>query len=128
MVRKDLPYYDKDGKQHQIVPKHVKILVQQPRLLVVRLTAPGLDKAIAVAHAPHSRASDGDCAAWWEHFSTCATKFRIDHIMIGANGTKGQLVSPRIGDYGEPQDENRGGNHFHAYFREHELAAVNTVC
>ena len=34
----------------------------------------------------------------------------------------------RIGYRGAPQDENRGGDHFHAYLEEHDLAAVYATC
>ena len=47
--------------------------------------------------------------------------------MIDANGTTGHETSDSIGDYGEPQAENRGGRHFHAYLKDNNLAAVNTL-
>ena len=63
LVRKELPYHQKDGTKLEIlVQKHIRILVQTPRLLIVRLCAPGLTKTVAVAHAPHSYASDEACA------------------------------------------------------------------
>ena len=48
--------------------------------------------------------------------------------MIDANGAAGYNVSDSIGDYGDPQEKNRGGNHFHAYLRGRRLAAVNAIC
>ena len=95
---------------------------------MVRLKAPCLDETIAVAHAPRPRASDDACAAWWEQFSNYATVHRIDRIMIVANGTTGQNAPRSIEDYGEPQNENRGGNHFRACLRERDFAAVNAAC
>ena len=52
----------------------------------------------------------------------------IDHLMIDANGTTGNRVSRGVGDYGDPQEGNRGGHRFHAHLREHDLAVVNAVC
>ena len=58
LVRKELPCYQRDGKKLEISPKRLKTPVQQPRLLVVRLKVPRLYNTLAVARAPHSRASD----------------------------------------------------------------------
>ena len=83
--------------------KHIRILVQTPRLLVVRIRAPGLTKTIAVAHAPHSYSSDDACATWWEDFDNHTKAYSIDHILIDANGTTGYETSSSIGDHGDPQ-------------------------
>ena len=77
--------------------KHIRTLVQTPRLLVVKLRAPGLTTTIAVAHAPHSFASDDSCATWWEDFDNHTKEYRIDHIMIDANGTAGHGTSGSFG-------------------------------
>ena len=60
--------------------------------------------------------------------SACTAEFRIDHVMIVANGTTGQNASNCIVDFGEPPDENRGGDHFRAYLKERDLEAVNAAC
>ena len=109
-------------------PNHFEILAQLPRLLVVRLNAPGLTETLAVARAPRSYAPDEARATWWEEMGRRAATCGIGHFTIDANGTTGYEVTQNIGDYGDPQEENRGGNHCHAFLREHGLAAVNAVC
>ena len=101
MLRKELPCYQKDGKKLEILPKHLRILVQQSRLLAVRLTASGLRKTLAVARAPRSRSSVEARAIWRERKSKCTRTYGIDRLMIDANGTTGHNASRNIGDYGD---------------------------
>ena len=82
----------------KILPERLDIFVQQPRMLVVRLKAPGLHEILAVARAPHSRASDEAGAAWWDHMSKHTRTYGIDHFAIDANGATGNRASNSVGD------------------------------
>ena len=96
LVNLDIPYINSSCQRRYLAPRHFKILHQHPRLLIVRLSAPGLHRTLAIAHAPHSDSTDEKCDNFWVLLNNATDKFAVDLLLIDANGTTGEIVSQHI--------------------------------
>ncbi|CAK0888528.1 unnamed protein product, partial [Prorocentrum cordatum] len=119
--------YGKSGKKELFFkPDQFTVTVKDPRLLIVRVAAPGFNHVLAVAHAPHSKALATEKDSYWKKLAENTEKHQVSIIFFDANARTGNITSTAIGDKGFKQNEDPNGHRLHELLLTNHLAAANT--
>ena len=100
--------------------------MKDPRLLIIKVNAPGFNHVIAVAHAPHSKALESVKADFWNTINDATSRHHVSIMFFDANSRTGTITSSAIGDQGMAQTEDPNGHRFHERLPANDLAAANT--
>ena len=111
-----------------VPPKDCVVVHSDPRLLLVRITAPRLRCTAVVAHAPHSGRPLEERRTWWKALARALQPHPDLLLMIDANGRLGTVVSEAVGPGGYAQDEDSNGSLFHHALQQLQLFAPATFC
>ena len=101
-VNRHRPYgHAPDGAPLLLQRKHLFVIMADPRLLFVRLQAPGLQLLVVVGHGPHSRRPEEERLAWWSRLHTLTASFIKPSerlvLLVDANARVGSVQSPSVG-------------------------------
>ncbi|CAK0840247.1 unnamed protein product [Prorocentrum cordatum] len=110
--------YGKSGKKELYfkTDNQFTAIEKDPRLLIVRVTAPGFNHVLAVAHAPHSKALETE---------KTTEQYQVSIIFFDASARTGNITSTAIGDQGFKQNEDPDGRRLHELLLPNHLAAAN---
>ncbi|CAK0816545.1 unnamed protein product [Prorocentrum cordatum] len=106
------PYGKSGNKELYFKPDQFTAIENDPRPLIVRLAAPGFNRALAVARAPHSKALETEKVRYWKKLTETTDK-------------TGNVISTAIGDQGSKQNEDPNGRRLHALLLPNHLAAAS---
>eukprot|EP00438_Fugacium_kawagutii_P035546 Skav214502 [mRNA] locus=scaffold1011:346373:351469:+ [translate_table: standard] len=87
-----LPYGSRDGHPYRLRKEHFALVFAEPRRLLCRLEAPGLQLWIFVGHAPHTGKTQEEIAEWWDHTSALLLRHDVRGpllALVDANATMG---------------------------------------
>ncbi|CAK0796579.1 unnamed protein product, partial [Prorocentrum cordatum] len=119
--------HGKSGKRElYFKPDQFTVIVKDPRLLIVRVAAPGFNQVLAVAHAPHSKALATEKDLNWKKLTEATEKHQVSIIFFDASARTGNITSTAIGDKGFKQNEDPNGHRLHELLLTNHLAAANT--
>ena len=116
-INKHLAY----GEAHNQVLKfgrdHFKIVAHTPRLLILRIKAPGFRCLLLGVHAPHSGTAQEDLKTWWASLEKAIPK-NLAHwpwvLMGDMNARLGSNCSPSVGTFGSEMESFSGSLLHHA--------------
>ena len=95
----------------------LKLIYQDPNLLVAKLATPLWTLVLINAHAPHSGHEDNVLEEWWKHLELIVTPHALHHeiLFLGdVNGRIGQNPSEAVGELA-PDPETLNGRLFHQF-------------
>eukprot|EP00438_Fugacium_kawagutii_P027229 Skav214322 [mRNA] locus=scaffold86:84509:89755:+ [translate_table: standard] len=110
-----LPYGTSEGQALRFRKSHFAVVFKEPRRMLVRVEAPGIQTWILVCHAPHGGATEHERESWWNETSVLLTQHSAQDnciVCIDANATTGETFIPYIDSQSEPE------NHSTALFRD----------
>eukprot|EP00435_Cladocopium_sp_Y103_P045423 s830_g13.t1 len=127
---KHIPYASSFAPAVQAAPSTFKfkendfaIIHQEPRILIIRVSAAALKCLVLVGHAPHSGDDSLEIEAWWHHLFDCvpqqyATWPRV--LVVDANASVGHVTDDSIGGFqAGPPDAK--AEHFEAFVHRSDL-------
>eukprot|EP00959_Pyramimonas_sp_CCMP1952_P210611 4407575-Pyramimonas_sp.AAC.1 len=88
---------------------------------------PMLTMVVMVLHAPHGDHGIEEQTVWWADTTRLCHEFKAQLILADANGRVGNVLSDAVGPHGHRQNEDAGGELFHAMLLEANLMAINTL-
>eukprot|EP00959_Pyramimonas_sp_CCMP1952_P246391 5150365-Pyramimonas_sp.AAC.1 len=109
------------------MPRHAFVLHAAPRMLVVRVQAPGLELVICVAHAMHSGHKAAERAQFWETLDEHMPKWGVQLLLIDVNARLGSTPISQVGQAGFVQEEDPQGERLRQTLEESDMWAVNTL-
>ena len=97
-VNTRVPYgTSKGAPPFKLTKKAVTVLHTNPRCLVARIVAVGLNLTVAAAHAPRKDASATDRAKFWADLSSLTVRWSVSLLLIDANARVGEIASAAAG-------------------------------
>ena len=127
-IRKGISLGTFAGKPCVLEHGQFTVVVAQPRLLVVSMSAPFLNLIIVVAHAPFDGSPSLSPAEFWRevagHLDSVPPATPL-LILTDANAHVGSCQTHAIGSV-HPDEENPAGEAWHQFLLGHSLAALNT--
>eukprot|EP00435_Cladocopium_sp_Y103_P067591 s210_g30.t1 len=120
--------FDVSGRQTPITAQHMRVLHADPRLLLVRLTPPGLNLLVIVGHVPCD-GGGADTQTWWRSLTkllpaSCRLWPKI--MLVDANSRLGSLTSDAVGDF-QASEENEAGALLHQWLIDQAMFAPQTM-
>ena len=111
ILSKEVPYAWAGPKALFFDSRQVFVVISEPSILIVKISAPGLQMLCVVAHAPHCSRSDQERTMWWSrlqaHIHTGSADPRHTPVLlIDANARVGEEPSELIGDH-QAEEPNR---------------------
>eukprot|EP00959_Pyramimonas_sp_CCMP1952_P270321 5650860-Pyramimonas_sp.AAC.1 len=120
-----VPYGKIQGRDAFFAAHHFLVLHAEPRVLIVKCSAPGVMCNICVAHAPHRRHPLAARVEFWGHLGRLAGKWLFGLTLLDANRALGPITSPFVGGAGFVEEQDESGELMHAFLHEHALQAAN---
>ena len=87
---------------HKFSEDHVSIILETPRILILRITTKIVNFLIVAGHAPHTGSTQEEISHWWDSISSAIPKTYAVWpmvLLVDANATVGHHPSDAIGDH-----------------------------
>eukprot|EP00438_Fugacium_kawagutii_P032845 Skav224537 [mRNA] locus=scaffold388:790655:798229:+ [translate_table: standard] len=91
-VNKAIAYGWTGDRPHFFAKSHFAVVAKNPRWLLIKLDAPGLQEWILVAHAPHGGIKEDSRQDWWHQLSELLHHWQASDrclVFLDANATTG---------------------------------------